>query len=99
MAREKKINIRYYLNKNLKHLQVGEDVQYKLYVRVTYDRMNTAFLFFVPGYGYLTEEQFHDFFVKRTNPVINEQVEKFEDALSCCSSYLANADVGEYKSL
>ncbi|MCB0583673.1 MAG: hypothetical protein KDD10_30615 [Phaeodactylibacter sp.] len=78
MGKEKKINITYYLNKNLKPFEVNGEKQYRVYATIGYNRMNTKILFFVHEHGYLTEDQFEEFFVKKTNPTINEQVRGFE---------------------
>lgn len=83
MAREKKINIKYFLNKSLKPLTVDEETFHKVYVRISYNRLSTKFLFSVNyGFGYLTEDLFEEFFEKKAHPGINEQVSEFEDSIS-----------------
>ena len=51
MARQKKISIKFYLNKNLKGRVLTDDLgnkSYPLYIRVTYDRKNTTFKYVTP---------------------------------------------------
>ena len=82
MAKEKKIGIRYYLNTQLNpQVLKGED-HFPVYVRVVYNRLNTQFFFpLLYKASYITAKEFQDFFVDRSNPEINKQIETFEDEL------------------
>lgn len=82
MTKEKKIKFTYFLNKRLKPLHVGEEAQFRVYVRISYNRFNTQFLFFVFDHGYLSDDQFDEYFVKKSNPAINEQINEFEEAVT-----------------
>lgn len=94
MAKQKKINITYYLNKKLKPLHVGKENHYRVYATIGYNRMNTKILFFVHEHGYLTEDQFEEFFAKKTNQSINEQVMEFEEKVTKVIRFEAK-EIGE----
>ncbi|MCB9298833.1 MAG: site-specific integrase [Lewinellaceae bacterium] len=82
MAREKKIKFTYYLNEGLKPVHDGDEVRFHVYVRISYDRVNTRFPFYVEGHGSVTRDQFEQFFEGKTNDAVNSQIEEFEETLT-----------------
>lgn len=97
MAREKKISFKYFLNKSLKPVVIGGKTHYRVYVRISYDRLSTKFIFFIPDLPnneFLTEDQFEEFFVKKTNKSVNEHVREFEEEIIKIVRFEAKA-IGE----
>lgn len=66
MAREKKINFRYYLNKRLKPITTEGIEQYPVYLRITFNRKQTEMRCFVTGdYTLYWDEDSLNGFLKR----------------------------------
>lgn len=82
MAKQKKIGIKYYLNKRLNPSKLGDGDHFPVYVRVIYNRESSQFYFpLLYGDGTLNEEKFESFFTNRSNQKINKQIDRFDSLI------------------
>ncbi len=79
MGKEKKIGIKFILNKRLKPIVFEGEDYFPVYCVVVYNRMSNQ-ISFTPTYkfGYLTEKEFHSFVEERTDANIRSELEDFE---------------------
>lgn len=83
MKREKKINIRHYLNTRLKPTIFQGEKHYPVYTQVTYDRRNTQFhsLFSLTlSYG-ITKEDFKEAFEDKKHGFLNEEIIEYDNLI------------------
>lgn len=98
MGKQKKIGIKFFLNKRLKPEVIDDKEYYRVYVRVAYNRLSTQFYFpLLYGFGYLTEEQFERFFVQRQEHRINEQVQYFEKLIETVIRFESRVTGDDYQ--
>lgn len=83
LAKEKKISFNYFLNKRLKSRVYPDGLERFLpYVRINFNSNNHQCAFgLIYGDGTLTEDEFYRFFIERENPIINKEIEEFEERI------------------
>ncbi len=82
MGKEKKVGIKFILNKRLKPIVFEGEDHFPVYCIVVYNRMSNQ-ISFTPNYkfGYLTEQEYHSFIERRTDAVITGELKDFEQAI------------------
>ncbi len=88
MVREKKVGIKYYLNKRLKSTLIEDVDLFPVYVSVTYNRSNTQFPFFLlNASGGITEKTFEESIVNRKNKELDLLLKSYENNIKNAVRY------------